>query len=115
MTYNEEQVTRLETVLKKSAELIAFIAVYEFKNDDNYFSFIININNLNEHFIKNGNPTIINKLYDIFYKDKKENTPNKEIFNKLRHIMYELPIMSISLIDERSKKRIYRDLKKSLL
>lgn len=106
MTYNEVQVTRLENVLKKSAELIAFIAVYGAKYDENYFSFIININNLNEHFIKNDNPAIIDKLYDIYYKAKKENTPNKEIFNKLRHIMYELPIMSISLIDERSKRRI---------
>ena len=102
--YRKDQFVKVETVLRKSSELIAFIRVYGALYDNNYNAFILNLNNVNEHYLQNLDSQLIDKLYDIYASAKEENKSEKEIFEQLRAFLYKLPVPSITEVSDRRQR-----------
>lgn len=102
--YRKDELNRIENVLKKSLELIAFIKVYGALYDKHYNGFIININNLSENYLQTSNPEIIDRLYNIYTTAKEEKKSEKEVFELLRAELYNLPAFSIAEINDRSAR-----------
>ncbi len=104
--YRKDQLNRVETVLKKVAELISFIRVYGSLYDNYYYSLILNINNISEHFLQNLNSELIDRLYAVYFNAKEENKSEKEIFEQLRIILQKLPAINITeVIDRRERHK----------
>lgn len=101
LKYRKDQLNSIETVLKKVAELTAFIKVYGALYDNYYYSLILNINNISEHYLQNLNAELIDRLYDIYCTSKEENKDEKEIFEQLREILYKLPSTTITEVSNR--------------
>lgn len=99
--YRKEQLNKVETVLKKVSELIAFIKVYGALYDNYYNAFILNINNLSEHYLQTSNSEIIDSLYNVYSSAKEENKSEKEIFEQLRAVLYKLPAFTITETSDR--------------
>ena len=102
--YRKYQFAKVETVLRKSSELIAFIRVYGALYDNNYNAFILNLNNVNEHYLQNLDSQLIDKLYDVYASAKEENKSEKEIFEQLRAFLYKLPVPSITEVSDRRQR-----------
>ena len=102
--YRKDQFAKVETVLRKSSELIAFIRVYGALYDNNYNAFILNLNNVNEHYLQNLDSQLIDKLYDVYASAKEENKSEKEIFEQLRAFLYKLPVPSITEVSDRRQR-----------
>ena len=102
--YRKEQLKRVETVLKKSSELIAFINVYGALYDNYYNAFILNLNNINEHFLQNSDSQIIDGLYEVYSTAKEQNKSEKETFEQLRAILYKLPAPTITEVSDRAQR-----------
>lgn len=102
--YRKDELNKIENILKKSLELIAFIKVYGSLYDKHYNSFILNINNLSEHYLQNFNSDIIDRLYNVFTIAKEEKKSEQEIFEILRKELYNLPAYSITEVNDRSAR-----------
>ena len=102
--YRKDQFAKVETVLRKSSELIAFIRVYGALYDNNYNAFILNLNNVNEHYLQNLDSQLIDKLYDVYASAKEENKSEKENFEQLRAFLYKLPVPSITEVSYRRQR-----------
>ena len=99
--YRKDQLNKIENVLRKSSELIAFIKVYGALYDNYYNAFILNINNLSEHYLQTSNSEIIDSLYNVYATAKEEKKSEKEVFETLRAVLYELPAISITEVNDR--------------
>lgn len=105
-SYREAKFDSILCVLNKSSELIAFIKVYGALYDSCYMSLILNLNNITEHFLETFNPCVIEKLYGVYSKAKKAEKSDKEIFEQLRSVLYELPVPTImDASDRRNRKQ----------
>ena len=102
--YRKDQFAKVETVLRKSSELIAFIRVYGALYDNHYNAFILNLNNVNEHYLQNLDSQLIDKLYDVYASAKEENKSEKENFEQLRAVLYKLPVLSITEVSDRRQR-----------
>ena len=102
--YREDKFENTLMVLNKSAELIAFIKVYGALYDDYYNAFILNLNNINERFLETGNAQIIEKLYGVYSNAKEAKKTDKEVFEQLRKVLYELPALSIMETADRAQR-----------
>lgn len=76
--YRKEQLNKIENILKKSSELIAFIKVYGALYDNYYNALILNINNLSEHYLQTSNCEIIDSLYNVYTTAKEEKNLKKK-------------------------------------
>ena len=102
--YRKEQFKKVETTLKKSSELIAFINVYGALYDNYYNAFILNLNNINEHFLQSFDSQIIDGLYEVYSTAKEQSKSEKETFEQLREILYKLPAPTITETSARSQR-----------
>ena len=85
-------------------ELIAFIHTYGPLYDDYYFSYILNLHNLVEHYLLSNDYKIIGRIYLGYKKCIHNGKTDKETYNALRLILQQLPAYSISEVDERYKR-----------
>lgn len=96
----KEKFNEIETILKKVAELSAFIKTYGYGyyyNNEGYIDLIIVLNNISEHYLQDPNfdSKAIDNLYDIYSTAKEENKSEKEIFDKLTVELCEKPTQPI--------------------
>lgn len=104
--YLKNQYNSVESTLKKVAELLAFIKVYGSIYNDYYYRHILNINNIMEHYLKNLDHKIIDKLYEVYSTAKNENKSEREIFEELRIVLYNFSSMITTDVIERRKSHI---------
>ena len=64
--YRDSQYDKTVETLNKLAELIAFINTYGPLYDKHYEGFIINLNNVSEHFLQSSNSKVIDELYALY-------------------------------------------------
>lgn len=102
--YRKEQLNKIKLVLKKSSELIAFVKVYGALYDDYYNRFIFSINNLSERYLQTENSELIDNLYNIYSTLREQKKSEKEIFERLRFELYNLPAFVIAEVSDRNKK-----------
>lgn len=86
-------------------KLIAFINTYGPSYDRFYYSLILNINNIIEHYLITGNDKIILSLHLVYTNAKAENKSEKEIFTDLRNALYQLPVYTINEVEQRRLRR----------
>ena len=85
-------------------ELIAFIHIYGPLYDDNYFSYILNLHNLVEHYLLYNDERLINRIFLGYKKCIHDGKSDKETYETLRLILQQLPAYSISEVNERYKR-----------
>ena len=85
-------------------QLIAFIHIYGPLYDDNYFSYILILHNLVEHYLLNNDEKIIGRIYLGYKKCIHDGKSDKETYEILRILLQQLPAYSISEVDERYKR-----------
>ncbi len=108
--YFEKKYDKTVETLNKLAELIAFINTYGPLYDKHYETFIINLNNIGEHFLQSSNAKVIDELYALYSSLRELKKTEKEIFVELRTVLYELPALEIvetSTREKRHRKDIY--------
>ena len=108
--YWEKKYGKTVETLNKLSELIAFINTYGKLYDKYYEGFIINLNNIGEHFLQSSNSKVIDELYSLYSSLRELKKTEKEIFVELRTVLYELPALEIvetSTREKRHKKRTY--------
>ena len=106
--YWEKKYDKTVETLNKLSELIAFINTYGKLYDKYYEGFIINLNNIGEHFLQSSNSKVIDELYSLYSSLRELKKTEKEIFVELRTVLYELPALEIvetSTREKRYKKR----------
>ena len=103
--YWEKQYNSTVETLNKLSELIAFINTYGKLYDKYYEAFIINLNNVSEHFLQSSNSKVIDELYALYYSLKKLKKSKEEIFEELRSVLYKLPAFEIVETSKRAKRR----------
>ena len=91
--------------LEYSSKLISFINTYGPLYDDYYFSLVLNLNNIIEHYLLNGDPKVIGKIYLVYQHCKYYQKNEKETYEELRNVLYQLPVNSISAVKQRSARR----------
>ena len=64
--YLEKKYDKTVETLNKLSELIAFINIYGSLYDKYYEGFIINLNNVGEHFLRSSNSKVIDELYALY-------------------------------------------------
>ena len=108
--YRENQYNKTVETLNKLSELIAFINTYGKLYDKYYEGFIINLNNVYEHFLHSSDSKVIDELYTLYFSLRGLKKSKKEIFEELRNVLYELPtfeIVETSAREKKHKKRTY--------
>ena len=64
--YFEKKYDKTVETLNKLAELIAFINTYGKLYTKYYEAFIINLNNMSEHFLQSSDSKVIDELYTLY-------------------------------------------------
>ena len=108
--YWEKKYNKTVQTLNELSELIAFINTYGKLYDKYYEGFIINLNNIGEHFLQSSNSKVIDELYSLYSSLRELKKTEKEIFVELRTVLYELPALEIvetSTREKRHRKAIY--------
>ncbi len=108
--YWEKKYNKTVQTLNELSELIAFINTYGKRYDKYYEGFIINLNNIGEHFLQSSNSKVIDELYALYSSLRELKKTEKEIFVELRTVLYELPALEIvetSTREKRHRKDIY--------
>lgn len=95
--YRKNRFIEVRKILKKSSDLIAFFVIYGPIYDDNYNYSISRIYDVNEHYLKNFNPQVIDNMYNIYINAKKQNKSEKETYGELKDILCNV---SVSIITE---------------
>lgn len=101
--YRKEQFKRIESVLKKVSEIIAFVRVYGSVYDSYYNAIILNLNNISEHFLETLDSKIIDRLYDTYSRAKFANKSSQEIFEEMN--FYNLPVYAITETAARRRRQ----------
>ena len=91
--------------LEYASKLIAFINTYGPLYDDYYFSLILNLNNIIEHYLLNGDPKVIGKVYLVYQHCRYYKKSERETYEELRNVLQQLPVHSISAVKQRSSRR----------
>lgn len=102
--YRNAKYNRTMCWLEYASKLIGFINTYGPLYDDNYFSLILNLNNIVEHYLLSGNPGIIGKLTILFNGCVSNNKTEEETYKELRSVLYQLPVYSIQEVNQRQKR-----------
>lgn len=99
--YKNNIFRRTKIRLEFAYKIIAFINTYGPSYDRFYYSLILNINNIIEHYLLTGNDKIILSLYLVYTQAKANNKSEKETFNDLRNALYQLPVYTINEVEQR--------------
>lgn len=102
--FRKEQFEKTKNILEHANTITAFIHTYGPLIDSNYFSLILNFNNVIERYLRNGNSQTILKIYSIYAEGKIQNKTESEIFKDLRQELYKLPVYTINEIKERQER-----------
>lgn len=108
ITSNTKKLNDIMDILRKQADLQAYIKVYGEVYDEYYYVHIINLNNLTEQFLKHSNyelANLINNLYDLYISSRNNGETNKETYKKLIQFLQELPALNILEVSDRQKRR----------
>lgn len=108
ITSNTKKLNDIMDILRKQADLQAYIKVYGEVYDEYYYVYIINLNNLTEQFLKHSNyelANLINNLYDLYISSRNNGETNKETYKKLIQFLQELPALNILEVSDRHKRR----------
>ena len=108
--YRDSQYDKTVETLNKLAELIAFINTYGPLYDKHYEGFIINLNNVSEHFLQSSNSKVIDELYALYSSLRELKKSKQEIFEALQIVLCNLPafeIVETSTREKRHKKKTY--------
>ena len=108
ITSNTKKLNYIMDILKKQADLLAYIKVYGEIYDKNYYSYIINLNNLTEQFLKYTNfelADLINDLYDLYINSRNNDDHNKITYEKLVQFLQELPALNVLEVKNRHQRR----------
>ena len=108
ITSNTKKLNDIMDILRKQADLQAYIKVYGEVYDEYYYVYIINLNNLTEQFLKHSNyelANLINNLYDLYISSRNNGETNKETYKKLIQFLQELPALNVLEVSDRHKRR----------
>ena len=108
--YFEKKYDKTVETLNKLAELIAFINTYGKLYTKYYEAFIINLNNMSEHFLQSSDSKVIDELYTLYSSLRELKKSKKEIFEALQIVLCNLPafeIVETSTREKNNKKKTY--------
>lgn len=108
ITSNTKKLNDIMDILRKQADLQAYIKVYGEVYDEYYYVHIINLNNLTEQFLKHSNyelANLINNLYDLYISSRNNGETNKETYKKLIQFLQELPALNVLEVSDRRQRR----------
>ena len=108
--YFEKKYDKTVETLNKLAELIAFINTYGKLYTKYYEAFIINLNNMSEHFLQSSDSKVIDELYTLYSSLRELKKSKKEIFEALQIVLCNLPafeIVETSTREKKNKKKTY--------
>ena len=108
ITSNTKKLNDIMDILRKQADLQAYIKVYGEVYDEYYYVHIINLNNLTEQFLKHSNyelANLINNLYDLYISSRNNGETNRETYKKLIQFLQELSALNILEVSDRHKRR----------
>ena len=108
ITSNTKKLNDIMDILRKQADLQAYIKVYGEVYDEYYYVYIINLNNLTEQFLKHSNyelANLINNLYDLYISSRNNGETNKETYKKLIQFLQELPALNVLEVSDRRQRR----------
>ena len=112
ITSNTKKLNDIMDILRKQADLQAYIKVYGEVYDEYYYVHIINLNNLTEQFLKHSNyelANLINNLYDLYISSRNNGETNKETYKKLIQFLQELSALNIlEVSDRRQRRKIFK-------
>ena len=112
ITSNTKKLNDIMDILRKQADLQAYIKVYGEVYDEYYYVYIINLNNLTEQFLKHSNyelANLINNLYDLYISSRNNGETNKETYKKLIQFLQELPALNVlEVSDRRQRRKIFK-------
>lgn len=103
-----KNLNEVKDILRKQADLQAYIKVYGEVYDEYYYVYIINLNNLTEQFLKHSNyelANLINNLYDLYISSRNNGETNKETYKKLIQFLQELPALNVLEVSDRRQRR----------
>ena len=107
-----KNLNEVKDILRKQADLQAYIKVYGEVYDEYYYVYIINLNNLTEQFLKHSNyelANLINNLYDLYISSRNNGETNKETYKKLIQFLQELPALNVlEVSDRRQRRKIFK-------
>lgn len=106
--FRRNKFEKTENVLSFSSKLIAFINTYGPLCDSNYFSLILNLNNVVERYLRTEDSKVIYRLYIIYQKCNAQGKTESETFQELRSALYQLPVYTISEEKSRSDRHMHR-------
>ncbi len=98
--YQTDRSNRITKELNKLSELIAYIRVY---SGAYYFSLILNLNNVKEHYLENLNSELIDQLYEIYLRNE-HHQDERETFEQLRSTLEKLPAFTITEVTRRRER-----------
>ena len=108
--YWENKYNKTVQTLNELSELIAFINTYGKRYDKYYEGFIINLNNIGEHFLQSSNSKVIDELYALYSSLRELKKSKQEIFEALQIVLCNLPAfenVETSTREKRHRKDIY--------
>ena len=108
ITSNTKKLNDIMDILRKQADLQAYIKVYGEVYDEYYYVHIINLNNLTEQFLKHSNyelANLINNLYDLYISSRNNGETNRETYKKLIQFLQELPALNVLEVSDRKQIR----------
>ena len=108
ITSNTKKINDIMDILRKQADLQAYIKVYGEVYDEYYYVHIINLNNLTEQFLKHSNyelANLINNLYDLYISSRNNGEPNRQTYKKLIQFLQELSALNALEVSDRRQRR----------
>lgn len=108
ITSNTKKLNDIMDILRKQADLQAYIKVYGEVYDEYYYVHIINLNNLTEQFLKHSNyelANLINNLYDLYISSRNNGETNRETYKKLIQFLQELSALNVLEVSDRKQIR----------
>ena len=103
-----KNLNEVKDILRKQADLQAYIKVYGEVYDEYYYVHIINLNNLTEQFLKHSNyelANLINNLYDLYISSRNNGETNRETYKKLIQFLQELSALNALEVSDRRQRR----------
>ena len=103
-----KNLNEVKDILRKQADLQAYIKVYGEVYDEYYYVYIINLNNLTEQFLKHSNyelANLINNLYDLYISSRNNGETNTQTYKKLIQFLQELSALNALEVSDRRQRR----------
>ena len=108
LDYKKIQLNNIEKVLERASKLISFIRVYGEQHFCYYFCYILNINNMVEHYLQNFDSSHIDRLYKVYQEVKMKGKTEKEILEQLIIAMERIPGCVVADCQSRRERNAIR-------